>query len=68
MTNAFTSLIGTLVGARGGYMYSNVSKRHLQQSSMVALSIECLANVRGGDGVIESPKGSWSPASAETNA
>ncbi len=68
MTNAFTSLIRAALGAKGQRMCLNASKDESTRSEMVVLSAGCLAEIRGGDGVIESPKGSWTPTTGTTTA
>ena len=68
MKNAFATLIRASIGAKSGRTHLNANVDGNVHAPMFTLSLESLKQVRGGDGVIESPKGSWGPVSSETNA
>jgi len=64
MMNSFTNLIRAAVGAKSRSTCLNANE--CSQAPMTQLSFDMLKQVRGGDGVIESPKGSWGPMTSSS--
>jgi len=68
MTNAFTSLVRASMRVRGAFGSMNAPVVESVQPEMQLLTRLSLRQICGGDAVVDSPKGSWSPTAGDKTA
>jgi len=67
MRNASTSLVRAVIRACNSGSGS-APARESMNSKMQVLALGSLREICGGDSVVDSPKGSWSPTAGEKSA